>query len=207
MGSPAILLDRDGVINVNRHDHVKSWDEFEFLPGVLPALVALAEFQIPIAIVSNQAVVHRGLVAEETLEDIHARMLDAVRAAGGRIDSVHYCPHDARERCGCRKPQPGLLLDAARKHRFDLRESVFVGDATSDILAGKRAHCRTILVLTGRGRHSLPEVSSSRMLNPDAIAGDLMESVPAIAQMLQLRYEPQWAPLQVPHISLTAAMD
>ncbi len=151
MIQPAIFLDRDGVINVNRSDHVKSWAEFEFLPGALDALRSLTQLSWPIVVVSNQAIIGRGYVSRETVDEIHARMREAVRSAGGRIDDVFYCPHRPEEHCECRKPSPGLLRIAARTLGLDLSRSFFVGDAESDVLAARGVGCRPILVKTGRG--------------------------------------------------------
>src|SRR5690606_12602586 len=93
---------------------VKSWSEFKFLPGSLPALSALAELPLPIVTVTNQAIVNRGLAPASTIEDIHRRMLRQIRRAAGRIDKIYYCPHAAEESCDCRKPEPGLPQARAR---------------------------------------------------------------------------------------------
>ncbi len=151
----AIFIDRDGVICRNRNDHVKSWKEFVFLPGALEALAQLAHSNLPIVVVTNQAIINRGIVPAEVVEDIHARMVQAIEAAGGRIDRVVYCPHRPDEHCACRKPQPGMLLKAAYDLKLDLSQSYFVGDAEADMLAGQAVGCRRYLVLTGRGRQQL----------------------------------------------------
>ena len=149
---PAVFLDRDGVINENRSDHVKAWEEFVFLPGVLDALRLLARHDRPIIVVTNQAVINRGLVRRETVEQVHRRMCDEIAQGGGRIDAIYYCPHRPEEGCDCRKPRPGLLLQAAREMSLDLPGSYFIGDALSDVEAALAAGCRPILVLTGRGQ-------------------------------------------------------
>jgi D-glycero-D-manno-heptose 1,7-bisphosphate phosphatase len=150
----ALFLDRDGVINENRPDHVKSWDEFEFLPGVLASIRQLAQTNLPIFVVTNQAVINRGIVPVATLDDIHCRMLSAVQETDGRIDKVYYCPHDNHEMCDCRKPQPGMLKQAAHEFGIDLTRSFIVGDAWTDVEAGLAVGARSILVMTGRGRGS-----------------------------------------------------
>jgi D-glycero-D-manno-heptose 1,7-bisphosphate phosphatase len=154
----AIFLDRDGVINVNRIDHVKSWDEFVFLPNVLTALQQLAPSDFRVVVTTNQAAIARGLVAEDTVRRIHARMIAEVKRAGGRIDAVYFCPHHPDEKCGCRKPQPGLFVRAARDLDIDLTRSLVVGDAFSDIAAARAIGARPILVLTGRGRAQRAEM-------------------------------------------------
>ncbi len=147
----AIFLDRDGVINQNRSDHVKAWSEFEFLPGAIEALRRLSRLDWPIVVVSNQAAIGRGLMTRETVEDIHSHMVSAVQRAGGRIDGVFYCPHRPEDKCDCRKPRPGLLFHAAQQLQLELKRSFFVGDAETDVLAAKAVGCRPVLVKTGRG--------------------------------------------------------
>jgi len=151
----AVFIDRDGVICRNRKDHVKSWEEFVFLPGVLNALVRLSRSDFLVIVITNQAIVNRGMVPVEVLEDIHRRMVRAVESVGGRIDRVLYCPHRPDENCGCRKPQPGLLLQAAREMGVDLSQSWLIGDALSDMVAARRAGCQRYMVLTGRGWQEL----------------------------------------------------
>lgn len=199
MASPAILLDRDGVININRPDHVKCWSEFRFVPGALSALIVLSRLDLPIAIVSNQAIVSRGLISERQLDIIHERMLSVIQAASARVDQIFYCPHDAHEKCNCRKPEPGLLLNAAESLDLDLSNSVFVGDAFTDVQAGKRANCKTVLVLTGRGLQSMNAVRNVPALWPDAVALDLMQAIPVINRLLNaapLLREPAYAHLE-----------
>jgi len=139
----AIFLDRDGVINENRPDHVKSWDEYEFLPGVLSSICQLSATGLPIFVVTNQAVISRKLVTVATLEAIHRRMLDAIRQAGGRIDKVYYCPHDRDDDCDCRKPKPGMLKQAALEFGVDLTKSFIVGAAWTDMEAGLAVGARS----------------------------------------------------------------
>jgi D-glycero-D-manno-heptose 1,7-bisphosphate phosphatase len=151
----AIFIDRDGVICHNRDDHVKSWEEFAFLPGAPEALARLARLDLYIIVTTNQAIINRHIVPVEVVEDIHARMVQAIKAAGGRIDRVMYCPHRPEEHCVCRKPQPGLLLRAAKELRLDLSSSYLIGDAEADMQAGRAVACRRYLVLTGRGQRQL----------------------------------------------------
>lgn len=151
----AVFIDRDGVICRNRTDHVKSWEEFVFLPGAKEALARLSRSEFLIVVITNQAIINRGMVPVEVVEDIHRRMVREVEAVGGRIDRVLYCPHRPDENCGCRKPQPGMLLQAAREMGIDLAHSWLIGDALSDMVAARRAGCGRYLVLTGRGRQEL----------------------------------------------------
>jgi len=150
----AVFLDRDGVINVNRDDYVKSWTEFRFLPGALDALSRLAASPAKVIIITNQSAVGRGLLSLDELKQIHATMTEVIQTRGGRIDHVFYCPHHPAEGCDCRKPKPGLLIQAADRLNLDLGRSYFVGDSISDIEAGLTAGCQPLLVLTGRGMHA-----------------------------------------------------
>ena len=176
MRRPAIFLDRDGVINRNRPDHVKAWDEFEFLPGVLEALRRLAGIGLPVLVVSNQGAIGRGLTTRAAVDEIHRRMAAEVRAAGGRIDDVLYCPHRPEDCCACRKPSPGLLLQAVERWDLDLAASVLVGDAEADILAAQSAGCRPLLVLTGRGAEQLAVLRASSR-DGFIVADDLLAAV------------------------------
>lgn len=151
----AVFIDRDGVICRNRKDHVKSWEEFIFLPGARDALAQLSRSDLLVIVITNQAIINRGIVSVGVVEDIHHRMVWEVEAAGGRIDRVLYCPHRPDENCGCRKPQPGLLLRAAQEMGIDLSSSWLIGDAWSDMVAARRAGCGRYMVLTGRGRREL----------------------------------------------------
>jgi D-glycero-D-manno-heptose 1,7-bisphosphate phosphatase len=157
LGVQAIFLDRDGVINENRLDHVKSWDEFVFVPGAVEAIARVSRARVPVFVVSNQAIINRGIVTRDAVDAINERMARAIEERGGRIEHIAYCPHRPEEECECRKPRPGLLLDLARDYSVDLREAAVIGDALSDMEAGQAVGCQTILVLTGRGREQLEE--------------------------------------------------
>jgi D-glycero-D-manno-heptose 1,7-bisphosphate phosphatase len=157
----AVFLDRDGVINENRPDHVKSWSEFRFLPGAPEAVARLSRAGIRVFIITNQAIINRGMVSRSTVDQINRRMIREIRRAGGRIDGVAYCPHRPDEHCTCRKPQPGLLLTLAARYALDLREAVVIGDALSDIEAALAAGCQAILVMTGRGRDQFRATSDA----------------------------------------------
>ncbi len=148
---PAIFLDRDGVINENRADHVTAWEHFVPVPGALAGLRSLAGLDLPIFVVTNQAIVGRGQLSAAALDALHARMCDLVARHGGKIAQVYACTHRVEERCGCRKPAPGMFLQAAREHDVDLARSYYVGDALTDVAAGQAAGCTTVLVRSGRG--------------------------------------------------------
>jgi len=105
-----IFLDRDGVINENREDYVKSWSEFRFLPGSREAIAKLTKAGHRIVVCTNQAGIARGIVSMKTVDDINFRMMTSISEVGGRIEKVYYCPHGKNEDCACRKPRPGMLL-------------------------------------------------------------------------------------------------
>lgn len=172
----AVFLDRDGVINENRDDYVKSWEEFVFLPGVFPPLRRLAASGLSVVIVSNQSAVGRGLLSVADLEALHRRMVLEIERRGGRVDAVFYCPHHPAEECECRKPHPGLLLQAAACLDLDLSRSFLVGDARSDVEAALSVGCRPVLVLSGRGREQLTHIPS-HLLARCHVADDLNAAV------------------------------
>jgi D-glycero-D-manno-heptose 1,7-bisphosphate phosphatase len=135
VGTPVVFLDRDGVINENRPDHVKCWDEFRFLQGAPEAIARLSRAGARVFVITNQAIIHNGLATHQAVTTINQRMVQEIRRAGGTILDVAYCPHRADEGCSCRKPSPGLLLRLAQRHGVDLREAVVIGDALTDVEA------------------------------------------------------------------------
>jgi D-glycero-D-manno-heptose 1,7-bisphosphate phosphatase len=195
----AILLDRDGVICENRSDHVKSWDEFRFLPGAKNSLAALSRLGLPIIVVTNQAIVGRRMVPASVVDDIHRRMMAQVEAFGGRIDRVVYCPHRPEDRCACRKPEPGMLLQVADEMGIDLSRSYLVGDAATDLMAGQRVGCQSYLVLTGRGLQQL--VPALRSVDQFTITRNLMGATTHIVKAeLRIFDETEvWSPAYVGH--------
>jgi D-glycero-D-manno-heptose 1,7-bisphosphate phosphatase len=172
----AVFIDRDGVINENRPDHVKNWTEFRFIAGAREALARLSEAGVRVFVVSNQAIVNRGLVSSAEVDAINQGMVTEVDRSGGRIEAIAYCPHRAEEHCSCRKPEPGLLQVLASQFDLDLAATVLIGDALSDIQAGSAAGCPTVLVLTGRGREQL---ALARSAGNDAfrVADDLNAAI------------------------------
>lgn len=153
---PAIFLDRDGVIIENRSEYVRDWSQVSFLPEVLEALSSLRDKDFKFIIVTNQSAIGRGLISNETAEEINHRLVRYIKRNGGRIDGVYMCPHKPEDLCKCRKPQPGLFLQAAREHSLNLSNSWMIGDAWSDLLAGQAAGLRSVvMVRTGRGTAQL----------------------------------------------------
>ena len=172
----AIFLDRDGVLNENRPDYVKSWQEFRWLPGAREALAALALQDVAIIVVTNQSMIGRGLVSAAGLDDIHRRMRQEAEAWGGRIDAVYACPHAPAEACRCRKPLPGLLLLAAAEHGIDLAGSVFVGDAFTDFQAAAAVAMPYVHIRSGLGPDEAAQVGAANAHIP--ILASLSAAVP-----------------------------
>lgn len=184
----AILLDRDGVINRERADYVKCWEELDILPGALAALRRLAAVPVPICVVTNQSAIGRKLVAAQTVDAIHRRLAARVAAQGGRIDAFFVCPHHPDAGCACRKPQPGLLLQAAQRFGLDLRRCILVGDSFTDHLAAAAVHCPSILVQSGRQGHQLPRALQGAVDVP--LVADLSAAVDQILSSYDLSRQP-----------------
>jgi D-glycero-D-manno-heptose 1,7-bisphosphate phosphatase len=154
--TPAIFLDRDGVIVENVESYVQSWRDIVFLPSAFTALKKLSASDYKIILITNQSAVGRGIITLEQARAINQKVVAVIEAAGGRIDSVYMCPHAPGEHCICRKPLPGLILQAGFEHRLDLAHSFTIGDACTDIQAGQAAGIsNNILVKTGRGSTQL----------------------------------------------------
>ena len=141
----AVFLDRDGTIVVDT-GYLSSPDEVRLLPGAAEALRALRREGFLLVVVSNQSGIGRGLITPEQAEAVHARIVAELEREGVTIDASHYCPHAPDAGCRCRKPEPGLILDAAQALDVDLAGSFMVGNSASDVAAGKAAGCRTILL-------------------------------------------------------------
>jgi D-glycero-D-manno-heptose 1,7-bisphosphate phosphatase len=144
----AAFLDRDGTINVlpPEHQYVTRPEDFELLPGAIEGMARLAGCGYTLVIASNQRGVGRGLVSEEALRACEAIVREALSPHGARVAGYYYCPHLIEDECDCRKPQPGLLLRAARELDLDLGASWMVGDSATDVEAGAAAGCSTAYV-------------------------------------------------------------
>jgi D-glycero-D-manno-heptose 1,7-bisphosphate phosphatase len=161
--NPAIFLDRDGVIIENRRNYVRSWADVAIYDNALEALAYISRYPLKVVIVTNQSVIGRGLISLNTASEINTRLVDEIHKAGGRVDGVFMCPHAPEDHCVCRKPKPGLFYQAAQELSLDLARSILVGDALSDIKAGRAAGLeQSVLVKTGLGNQQLllPEAIS-----------------------------------------------
>ncbi|HEV2356426.1 MAG TPA: HAD family hydrolase [bacterium] len=180
----AVFLDRDGVV-VRDVDHLTSASQLDILPGVPESLRRLRDAGWAVVVVTNQSVVARGWVTEEGLREIHSDLEARLRARGAALDAIYYCPHHPdgavaayRVACDCRKPQPGLLLRAAADLGIDLAASVMVGDAASDMEAGRRAGCRTALIRSASpGRMPVSRDPGEDRPAPDYVAATLADAV------------------------------
>ncbi|MFN2277316.1 MAG: D-glycero-beta-D-manno-heptose 1,7-bisphosphate 7-phosphatase [Candidatus Promineifilaceae bacterium] len=181
--SKAIFLDRDGVIIENRSNYVRSWADVVFISGALEALERLAEMPYKIVLVTNQSAVGRGIITLAEAEAINKKFLEVIEAAGGRIDGLYMCPHAPQDGCQCRKPLPGLLLNAAGDLDIDLKKSLMVGDALTDLQAGRGAGVPdNYLVLTGRGMDQL-NLPGAEALRPFTVIQSLA-NLPAVVMEL-----------------------
>lgn len=156
-----VILDRDGTINEDSADFIKTPEEWLPLPGALEAIARLNHAGWHVVVASNQSGLGRGLFDVSTLNAMHAKMHKLLAAVGGRVDAIFYCPHGPEDACRCRKPEPGLFEQIAERFGVDLRNVPAVGDSARDILAGMAVGCEPHLVLTGKGaayrERSLPE--------------------------------------------------
>ncbi len=179
----AVFLDRDGVLIENRSDYIREWSHVKILPKVLDALSGFQRQGFKIIVVTNQSAVGRGLMTYQTAQEINDRLIKTIKESGGWIDGVYMCPHKPEDQCICRKPQPGLLLQAAQDLSLDLSSSWMVGDAWSDLLAGQAAGLRgTIMVRTGRGSTQLLETQPEE-IKPFLVSDDLLDACNAVAYL------------------------
>ncbi|MDP4179624.1 MAG: HAD-IIIA family hydrolase [Bacillota bacterium] len=146
---PVVFLDRDGVVNKNRSDYVKSWEEFRFLPGVSDAIRRLNEKGFAVIIVTNQSAVGRNIISPGRLDEIHNNMYHALYNEGAMISGIYYCPHTPFDNCNCRKPKNGLIEKAFNELPLDMEKGIMIGDNVTDIEAGRISGLTTILLGSG----------------------------------------------------------
>ena len=147
-----LMLDRDGVINHDSDQYIKSPAEWKPIKGSIEAIARLTQAGWRIVVATNQSGIARGLFDTSMLNSIHDAMHKTVIQAGGRIEAIFFCPHAADSNCDCRKPKPGMLLEIERRLNVPLAGVPFVGDSLKDLQAAVAAGARPILVLTGKGR-------------------------------------------------------
>jgi D-glycero-D-manno-heptose 1,7-bisphosphate phosphatase len=155
-----VILDRDGVINEDSDDYIKSPEEWEPVPGSIDAIARLSQAGYLVAVATNQSGLARGYFDEVTLANIHNLMNAMVEEAGGRIDVVCYCPHHPDDACECRKPLPGLLNQIEQALDISVADAWYVGDTLKDIQAARNKSCKPILVRSGKGSATEARLSS-----------------------------------------------
>ncbi|MCU7959315.1 MAG: D-glycero-beta-D-manno-heptose 1,7-bisphosphate 7-phosphatase [gamma proteobacterium symbiont of Bathyaustriella thionipta] len=155
------ILDRDGVINQDSDQFIKSVDEWQPIEGSLNAIARLNHAGWRVVVASNQSALARGLLTLDTLNAIHEKMHRLLAPLGGHIDAVYFCPHGPGDECRCRKPRPGLLQQIAASYPINLRQVPFIGDSLRDIKAAMACGAKPVLVRTGKGKKTekkLPEL-------------------------------------------------
>lgn len=160
-----IILDRDGVINQDSDDYIKSVDEWQPIEGSIEAISKLSQAGIKVVIATNQSGLARGLFDEIELAKMHQKMCELVELAGGTVDGVFYCPHLPADNCQCRKPKPGLIASIEKEFNCSAKNAYFIGDSLKDIQAARAAGCTPILVKTGKGLITLEKSPAEELAN------------------------------------------
>ena len=175
----AAFLDRDGVINQKPREgeYVTRWEDFHVLTGVAEGIAILNRAGFSVIVVTNQRCIAKGLITEAELGNMHRRMTELLAKAGAIIDDTFYCPHEIEPVCECRKPAPGMLLNAARLRGIDLSASWMIGDSDIDIEAGKNAGCRTVRLILDNEALDKAEPSSTTRRHADITARSFLEAI------------------------------
>lgn len=174
-----VLVDRDGVINQDLSTSVRSIDEFQLLPKVAKALRLLNEAEIPVAVVTNQALVGRGVITKTDLEIIHQHMTKLLAQEKAILNEIFFCCDTEIEPNRRRKPAPGMLMEAMQQFRCAPESTVMIGDALRDMQAAFAAQCQRILVRTGKGMATLKDPTLAQY-QPVQVCDDLYSAVIAI---------------------------
>ena len=194
-----LFLDRDGVLNKRIiDDYVRNWEDWEWLPGALEAIAELSKVFGRIVLITNQRGIARGFYSNLDLEGIHRLMLKDIEAKAGRLDAIYYCPHDKDANCNCRKPKPGMLLEAAKNDSaINLTKAIFVGDSLSDMQAAEAAKVKAVFI--GEENSNLPENVVSVVPDLQTFA-DFFEKLESKQSVLldQNYWENRWAEQNTP---------
>lgn len=168
-----VFLDRDGVISKDSPDHIKSWAEFHFLPKAKIAIKLLTDNGFNVIVITNQSVIARGMTSVEELEKMHSNMVKEIEEKGGKIVDIYYCPHHPDDGCKCRKPAPGMILQAIEDYDIDPKKSFMVGDRMMDVKVGKKVGTRSIIIPSKLG---LKEMKEEKKVKPDYVAKNLYDA-------------------------------
>ncbi len=174
-----VILDRDGVINRDSDEYIKSPNEWVPIPGSLEAIARLCRADYKVVVATNQSGIARGLFSVDTLNTIHVHMLERVHQKGGQLDAIFFCPHGPEDECLCRKPKPGMFLDLAERLKVNLTAVPSVGDALRDLQAARAVNALPVLVCTGKGNLTL-ECLRDRDLANTAVYEDLSTFVDSL---------------------------
>ncbi len=182
-GKSAVFLDRDGTIN-EQMGYINHTCRFQLLPGAAQAIKKLNDADIPVVVISNQSGLARGYFPEELLAAVHEKMNTLLKDEGAHVDGIYYCPHHPeakeerfRDNCNCRKPKPGLVIQASEEMGLDPEHSFVVGDRWSDIKTAANCGAKSILVRTGYGRGDEQYIGPQQRIQPNFKADDLLEAV------------------------------
>ena len=172
---PLVILDRDGVINADSDDYIKSPQEWMPIPGSLEAIARLNHAGILVTVASNQSGIGRGMFDLDTLNAMHAKFQQALGRVGGHVDGIFFCPHTPQDNCSCRKPKPGLLYAISQRFGLPLEQIPFIGDTPGDVAAARAVNALPMLVRTGKGERTLakhPELADLPVFDDLADAVD-----------------------------------
>lgn len=168
-----IILDRDGVINQDSDEYVKSVDEWLPIPGSASAIARLCQAGFQVAVATNQSGLARGYFSQADLDAMHHKMTQLVEAEGGSFAHIAWCPHGPNDQCDCRKPLPGLVHQIEQALDVSAQGAWMVGDSLRDLQAGAAARCRVALVKTGKGEKTLPKLEADDQLHNSPVFSDL----------------------------------
>ncbi|WP_455212127.1 D-glycero-beta-D-manno-heptose 1,7-bisphosphate 7-phosphatase [Kaarinaea lacus] len=172
-----VILDRDGVINYDSDEYIKSPEEFIPLPGSLEAIARLNQAGYIVVVATNQSGVARGYFSEQTLAQMHAKLEQLLAQVGGKIDAIYYCPHGPDDHCDCRKPKPGLLQKILQKYDTNVSRLPVIGDSLRDLQAALAVGAQPMLVKTGKGERTIAKLAQESELKNVPIFADLNEAV------------------------------
>lgn len=181
MSRPAVFLDRDGTINVEA-GYIRELENLNLIPGAAEAIRGLNKLGIPVILATNQSGPARGYYPESWVHALHERLISLLAAEGAKLDALYYCPHlpdgtvpEYTQNCECRKPEPGMLKQAAAEHDLDLSRSYMIGDKATDVEVGQNAGTHTVLLTSGYGTQVL-EGTYQHKVNPDHVCDTLLEA-------------------------------